>query len=52
MLIGAAIAEAEGVEGVTGALTYAGSVIPGVPDKPVYIHQVVDGEPSLADTWG
>ena len=40
-VIGAAIAEAQGVEGVTGVLSYpSGS---GSPIKPVYVHQVVDG---------
>lgn len=43
--LGAAILEASGVEGVTGVLTYDGSA---APTKPVFIHQVVDGQPSLA----
>ena len=49
-VLGAAIAEAQGVEGVTGVLSYpSGS---GSPQKPVYVHQVVDGQPSLAGTIG
>ena len=49
-VIGAAIAEAQEVEGVTGVLSYpSGS---GSPEKPVYVHEVVDGQPSLAVTIG
>ena len=49
-VIGAAIAESQGVEGVTGVLSYpSGS---GSPEKPVYVHRVVDGQPSLAATIG
>lgn len=44
-VLGAAILEASGVEGVTGVLSYNGSA---APTKPVYIHEVVDGQPSLA----
>ena len=47
--LGAAIAEASGVVGVTGTLTYSGT---GTPSRPVYVHQVVDGQPSLAATIG
>ncbi|MFQ5557013.1 MAG: ABC transporter substrate-binding protein [Acidimicrobiales bacterium] len=46
--IGAAIADVD-VEGVTGDYSYAGSA---TPTKTVYIHQVVDGAPSLAGTSG
>ncbi|RMH86216.1 MAG: ABC transporter substrate-binding protein [Actinomyces sp.] len=48
--IGAAIAELQGLSTVTGSITYAGTN--GVPDKPVYIHQIVNGEPTLAATYG
>ena len=48
--IAAAIAEIEGLETVTGTTTYAGT--DGVPDRPVYIHQIVDGTPTLAATIG
>ena len=44
-VLGAAILDASGVEGVTGVLSYNGSA---APTKPVYIHEVVDGQPSLA----
>jgi len=47
--IGAAIAEGTGIEGVTGVLSYDGGA---TPTKPVYVHQVVNGEPSLAATIG
>lgn len=43
--LGAAILEATDVEGVTGVLTYGGSA---APSKPVFVHEVVDGQPSLA----
>jgi branched-chain amino acid transport system substrate-binding protein len=43
--VGAAIADAADVQGVTGTLTYNGT---GTPTKTVYIHEVVDGQPSLA----
>jgi ABC-type branched-subunit amino acid transport system substrate-binding protein len=48
-VLGAAIADASGVEGVTGVLSYGGGA---TPTKPVYVHQVVDGAPSLAATIG
>ena len=49
-VLGAAIAESQGVEGVTGVLSYpSGS---GSPEKPVYVHRVVDGQPTLAATIG
>lgn len=46
-VVGAAIAEAADVQGLTGTLTYNGT---GTPTKSVYIHEVVDGAPSLAAT--
>ena len=46
-VVGAAIADASNVQGLTGTLTYNGT---GTPTKSVYIHQVVDGAPSLAAT--
>ncbi len=48
-VIGAAIADATGVQGATGVLTYNGT---GTPTKPVYVHQVVDGAATLAGTIG
>lgn len=49
-VLGAAIAESQGVEGVTGVLSYpSGS---GSPEKPVYVHRVVGGQPTLAATIG
>jgi len=48
-VIGAAIAEGSGIEGVTGVLSYDGGA---TPTKPVYVHQVVDGAPTLAATIG
>ncbi len=48
--IGAAIAELSGLQTVTGSITYAGT--DGVPAKPVYVHQILNGEPSLAATYG
>jgi branched-chain amino acid transport system substrate-binding protein len=47
--VGAAIAEAADVQGATGVLSYNGT---GTPTKPIYVHQVVDGAPSLAATIG
>lgn len=38
-----------GLELVTETVTYAGS---GTPDKPVFVHQIVGGEPTLADIIG
>ncbi|MEM7274551.1 MAG: ABC transporter substrate-binding protein [Actinomycetota bacterium] len=48
-VLGEAIAVAEGVEGITGVLTYDRS---GAPNKPMYIHKVVDGEPTIAGIIG
>ena len=44
--IAAAIGELANVNAVTDTLSYAGTS--GVPDKPVYILQIVDGETALA----
>ncbi|MDH3679191.1 MAG: ABC transporter substrate-binding protein [Acidimicrobiia bacterium] len=43
--IGAAVAALTEFEGFTGPMSYAGTT--GVPDKPVSIHQVVDGADTL-----
>jgi branched-chain amino acid transport system substrate-binding protein len=43
---GDALATADGVEVVTGAVSYEGTN--GAPRKPVYIQQVVNGQPTLA----
>lgn len=48
LAIGDGLSSAEGVQVITGTVTYAGTN--GVPVKPVYIHQVVDGEPTLVET--
>jgi ABC-type branched-subunit amino acid transport system substrate-binding protein len=48
--IGAAIAEIDTLEAVTGVTGYAGTS--GVPNKPVYIHQMIGGEATLAATIG
>lgn len=47
--IGAAIAEISGLETLTGTIGYAGTT--GVPDKPVFVHQIVDGEVTLSATY-
>ena len=47
-VLGAAIKNAKDVHGATGDLTYLG--LGGVPDKPVFVHQVVGGAPTLAAT--
>jgi ABC-type branched-subunit amino acid transport system substrate-binding protein len=47
--LGLTIADANAVVGVTGVLSYNGS---GTPTKPIYIHQVVGGQPQLAGTSG
>jgi len=47
LAIGEALKEAEGVRVITGTVTYAGTN--GVPVKPLYIQQVVGGEPALAE---
>jgi hypothetical protein len=36
------------VHGATGDLTYVGTS--GIPDKPVYVHRVVGGAPTLVAT--
>jgi len=48
--IGVAVAAIESFEGFTGQMGYAGTN--GVPDKPVSIHQVVDGVDTLVADWG
>jgi branched-chain amino acid transport system substrate-binding protein len=48
LAIGEALRSAEGVEVVTGTVSYAGTN--GVPRKPLYIEQVVGGEVTLAET--
>ena len=45
--IGEQIAATEDLQVVTGSVTYDGS---GTPTKPVFIHQIVDGEATLATT--
>jgi branched-chain amino acid transport system substrate-binding protein len=45
--IGEALRSAEGVEVVTGSVTYAGTN--GVPIKPLYIQRVMGGQPTLAE---
>lgn len=45
--IGETLASAQGVQVITGTVTYAGTN--GVPIKPLYIQQVVGGEPTLAE---
>jgi branched-chain amino acid transport system substrate-binding protein len=45
--VGEALASAEGVQVITGTVTYAGTN--GVPIKPLYIQQVMGGEPTLAE---
>lgn len=47
-VIGSAIKNAKDVHGATGDLTYLG--LGGVPDKPVFVHRVVGGAPTLAAT--
>ena len=47
-VIGSAIKNAKDVHGATGDLTYLG--LGGVPDKPVFVHQVVGGAPTLVAT--
>jgi branched-chain amino acid transport system substrate-binding protein len=46
--LGAAIADVD-IEGITGRLTYGGEAI---PTKPVFITEMVDGQPTLAATIG
>ena len=45
--IGEALKTAEGVEVVTGSVSYAGT--DGVPRKPLYIERVESGEPALVE---
>ena len=47
--IGEAIIAGTGVDGLTGVLTYSGG---GSPNTPVYVHEVVDGKPTLAAVYG
>ncbi|MEM7338694.1 MAG: ABC transporter substrate-binding protein [Actinomycetota bacterium] len=47
--IGQAIADVENVGGVTGTISYNGS---GLPSKTIYVHEVVNGQPTLASTIG
>lgn len=47
--IGAAVAQISDFDGFTGAMSFAGTN--GVPDKPVSIHQVVDGVDTLVVNW-
>ncbi len=49
VLLGKAIANVQGVEGITGTLSYNNT---GLPEKQIYVHQVVDGEPTLVLTAG
>ncbi len=44
-MLGRSIANSSGVQGVTGELSYGNS---GAPTKPIYIHQVVNGQATLA----
>jgi len=46
--LGAAIADVD-IDGITGRLTYGGEAI---PTKPVFITEMVDGQPTLAATIG
>ncbi|MBC8257700.1 MAG: ABC transporter substrate-binding protein [SAR324 cluster bacterium] len=47
-ILGAAIAKTDGVEGATSNLSYSGAS--GSPAKPVFVHRVVNGAPTLAAT--
>ncbi len=47
--VGEAIIAGTGVDGLTGVLTYAGG---GSPNTPVYVHEVVNGQPTLAAVYG
>lgn len=49
VLLGGAISQATNVDGVTGTLSYNNT---GAPTKEIYIHEVVNGEPTLAATFG
>lgn len=46
--VGEAMIAGTGVEGLTGVLTYNGG---STPNTPVYVHEVVDGGPSLAAVY-
>ena len=46
--VGEAMIAGIGVDGLTGVLAYNGG---GTPNTPVYVHQVVDGGPSLAAVY-
>ena len=46
--VGGAMIAGTGVEGLTGTLTYNGGA---TPNTPVYVHEVVDGAPSLAAVY-
>ncbi|WP_420639964.1 ABC transporter substrate-binding protein [Candidatus Poriferisocius sp.] len=48
--IGAAVAELEGFEGLSGVISYAGTN--GIPPKAVPINRIVDGEDTLVATIG
>ena len=48
--IGAAVAQIEGFEGLSGTITYAGTN--GIPPKAVPINQIVDGVDTLVATIG
>ena len=47
--VGEAMISGDGVDGLTGTLTYNGGA---TPNTPVYVHEVVDGGPSLAAVYG
>jgi branched-chain amino acid transport system substrate-binding protein len=47
--IGEAIKVTSGLPVVTGTITYEGT--DGVPDKPLYVHRIEDGELTLAETF-
>ena len=47
--VGEAIIAGTGVDGLTGTLTYDGGA---TPNTPVYVHEVVNGGPSLAEVYG
>ena len=47
--VGEAIIAGTGVDGLTGTLTYDGGA---TPNTPVYVHEVVNGEATLAAVYG
>ncbi len=47
--IGAAVGQISGFDGFTGPMGYAGTN--GIPNKPVSIHKIVDGEDTLLAEW-